>query len=133
MKRLAIIVGALALVALQSGCADTRQTRTQLDFGTSNKLSVFNQTYNLEAEKNLEPVLGLAHELREAGLSVEFSLKQQSVGKQLKLAAARPARWAVMVGPDERAAGSAVVRNLESGSEERVAFTDLSAYCAAGE
>jgi histidyl-tRNA synthetase len=83
--------------------------------------------------EDLEPVLGLAHELREAGLSVEFSLKQQSVGKQLKLAAARPARWAVMVGPDERAAGSAVVRDLESGSEERVAFTDLSAYCAAGE
>lgn len=62
MKKVAIVIGGLVLVALQSGCADTRQTRTELDFGTSNKLSVFNQTYNLEAEKNLDPVTGLDHE-----------------------------------------------------------------------
>ncbi len=83
--------------------------------------------------EDIEPVLRLAHELREAGLSVEFSLKQQSVGKQLKLAASRPARWAVMVGPDERATGSALVRDLESGSEDQVSFADLPAYCAAGD
>jgi hypothetical protein len=59
MKKFAVVVGGLALVALQSGCADTRQTRTELDFGTSHKLAVFNQTYNPEAEKNLEPVVGL--------------------------------------------------------------------------
>jgi histidyl-tRNA synthetase len=83
--------------------------------------------------EDIEPVLRLASELRQAGLSVEFALKQQSVGKQLKLAAARPARLAVVVGPDERAAGTALVRDLESGSEAQVSFTDLAAYCAAGE
>jgi histidyl-tRNA synthetase len=82
--------------------------------------------------EDMDPVLRLAHELRDAGRRVEFALKQQSVAKQLKLAAARPARWAVVVGPDERAAGTAVVRDLESGTEERVAFAKLAEYCKQG-
>jgi histidyl-tRNA synthetase len=75
-------------------------------------------------------VLRLAHELRDGGLSVEFALKQQSVGKQLKLAAAREARRAVLVGPDERAAGAAVVRDLQSSTEENIEFGRLAEYCA---
>ncbi len=58
-------------------------------------------------------------------MSVEFALRQQSVGKQLKLAAARPARCAVLIGPDERAAGVAIVRDLETGDESRVAQAEL--------
>ncbi|HTT67818.1 MAG TPA: histidine--tRNA ligase [Gemmatimonadales bacterium] len=69
--------------------------------------------------------LGLAHALRERGLAVEFALKKQAVGKQLELAAARGARFAVVIGPTERAAGEAVVRRLESGTEQRVALTQL--------
>lgn len=65
-------------------------------------------------------VLALARRLRDAGLAVEFALKHQSVAKQLKLAAARPARAAVIIGPDERAAGQVVVRDLASGGETRV-------------
>jgi histidyl-tRNA synthetase len=70
-------------------------------------------------------VLRQAHELRDAGVSVEYALKLQSVGKQLKLAAARGARYAVVIGPDERADGVAVVRDLASGEERRVPFGEL--------
>jgi histidyl-tRNA synthetase len=70
-------------------------------------------------------VLRLAHELREAGASVEFALKLMSVAKQLKLAAARHARVAVLLGPDERASGKAVVRDLDRGEEEHVPLADL--------
>ena len=66
------------------------------------------------------PVVSLAHELRDAGFRVEYALKHQSVAKQLKLAAARAATWALILGPDERAAGEAVLRRLESGTEERI-------------
>jgi hypothetical protein len=59
MKRLAIVIGFLAGAALLGGCADTRQTRLEGDFGTSHGLSVFNQTLNPEAESNLQPVEGL--------------------------------------------------------------------------
>ncbi|HKI94429.1 MAG TPA: ATP phosphoribosyltransferase regulatory subunit, partial [Gemmatimonadales bacterium] len=65
-------------------------------------------------------VLGLAHQLRDRGVSVEFALKEQAIARQLKLAAARPARFAVLIGPDEREAGSAVVRDLKEGKETRV-------------
>jgi len=65
-------------------------------------------------------VLALAHRLRDAGRRVEFSLKTQGLGKQLKLAAARGASYAVILGPDERARGIAVVRKLADGSEAQV-------------
>jgi histidyl-tRNA synthetase len=75
--------------------------------------------------EDLAFVLRLAHQLRDRGVRVEFSLKQQSMTKQLRTAAARPARRAVIVGPDERAVGEALVRDLDTGSEERIAFGAL--------
>jgi histidyl-tRNA synthetase len=65
-------------------------------------------------------VLRLAHDLRDRGARVEFALKEQSIGKQLGLAAARQARLAIVVGPQERAAGIVVRRDLATGQEERV-------------
>jgi histidyl-tRNA synthetase len=70
-------------------------------------------------------VLGLGQRLRKCGLRVEYSLKRQSIGKQLKLAASRPARYAVICGPDEREHGEAVVRDLAAGTEERIAIESL--------
>jgi histidyl-tRNA synthetase len=76
-------------------------------------------------EEDRPAALGLAHALRERGVAVEFALRQQAVGKQLELASARGARAAVVIGPAERAAGEAVVRRLDSGTEQRVALTQL--------
>jgi histidyl-tRNA synthetase len=70
-------------------------------------------------------VLALAHRLRDAGIAVEFALRQQGVSKQLKLAGARAAGRAVIIGPDERAAGVAQVRRLADGQEERVNIDTL--------
>ncbi len=69
--------------------------------------------------------LALAHALRDRGLRVEFALRRQALGKQLELAAARGARAAVVIGPEERAAGQGVVRLLASGTEQRVPLTQL--------
>jgi histidyl-tRNA synthetase len=74
------------------------------------------------------PVLRLAHELRDRGLRVEYSLKHQSVAKQLKLAAARAAPLAVVVGPDERQLGEAVVRDLGVGEEHRVRLDEIGSW-----
>lgn len=70
-------------------------------------------------------VLRLAHQLRDSRRQVEFALKAQAMGKQLKLAAARGARRAVIIGPDERAGGEVVLRNLKEGSEKRVPMDAL--------
>jgi histidyl-tRNA synthetase len=71
-------------------------------------------------QEDLPQVLSLAHRLREAGLRVEYALSPQAVGKQLKLADARHARLAAVVGPDERARGEIVIKDLRSGSQEAV-------------
>ena len=72
------------------------------------------------SKDDLPDVLALTHRLRDAGLRVEYSLAPQAVGKQLKLADARNARLALVVGPDERARGEIVVKDLRSGSQETV-------------
>jgi hypothetical protein len=45
-----------AVVMMSTGCAPTR---TEMDFGTSYKLSKFNQIMNPQAEKDLTPVQGV--------------------------------------------------------------------------
>jgi len=74
---------------------------------------------------DLPVVLKVAHELRDAGLAVEYSLKPQAVRKQLELAAARSAPYAVIIGPDERGAGAAVLRDLSGGAERTVSIDSL--------
>ena len=70
-------------------------------------------------------VLGLAHALRDRGLAVEYALRSGSVRRQLELAAARGAPRAVILGPDERASGMVVVRDLAGGAEARVPLTSV--------
>ncbi|HEX9703792.1 MAG TPA: histidine--tRNA ligase [Gemmatimonadales bacterium] len=71
------------------------------------------------------PVLKLAHDLRDRGVAVEFALRPQAIRKQLELAVARGAPRAVIVGPEERATGKAVVRDLQAGTETKVSFEAL--------
>lgn len=70
-------------------------------------------------------VLRLAHDLREEGLAVEYGLKHRAVRHQLELAVARGALRAVIVGPDERRDGVAVVKDLTAGTERRVKLDGL--------
>jgi histidyl-tRNA synthetase len=72
-------------------------------------------------------VLEQAHALRDAGCRIEYALREQSVAKQMKLAAARGARCAIVIGPAERESGEVIVRTLRDGSEVRVPFGMLGA------
>jgi histidyl-tRNA synthetase len=65
-------------------------------------------------------VLKLAHDLRDRGVAIEYGLKPKAVRNQIELAAARGAARAVIVGPDERASGLLVVKDLRTGSEAKV-------------
>jgi hypothetical protein len=58
MKALALLILVPAVASmLLAGCAEV--SRVEMDYGTSFKLSKFNQTLNPDAEKNLDPVVGL--------------------------------------------------------------------------
>ena len=74
---------------------------------------------------DLPTVLQMAHALRERGIAVEYGLRHTGVRKQLELAAARGAARAVIIGPDERAAGVAVVRDLRASTEAKVPIRQL--------
>ncbi len=56
---------------------------------------------------------------------MEYALKPLGVTKQLKIAASRPSRYGVLIGPDERAEAVALVRHLQTGVERRVPFAAL--------
>jgi histidyl-tRNA synthetase len=67
----------------------------------------------------------LARRLRDAGHSVSYSSKTGSVGKQFKDANARGAKFTVVLGPDEVGSGLAVVKDMTSGTEERVKIDEV--------
>jgi histidyl-tRNA synthetase len=74
---------------------------------------------------DLPTMLQLAHALRERGVAVEYGLRHTGVRKQLELASARGAARAVIIGPDERKDGLAVVRDLRAGTEAKVPLAKL--------
>jgi histidyl-tRNA synthetase len=75
--------------------------------------------------EDVAPVLKLAHELRDRGVAVEYGLRDAPIRKQLELAVARGAPRAVIIGPDERKAKVAVVRDLKTGRQRKVALTSV--------
>jgi histidyl-tRNA synthetase len=75
--------------------------------------------------EDVAPVLRLAAGLRDRGIAVEYALRNQPIRKQLELAAARGAPRAVIIGPDERKAKVAVVRDLKTGKQRKVALTKV--------
>lgn len=80
---------------------------------------------------DVAPVLALARQLRDAGLRTEYSLGTQPLGKQLKLADARGARCAVIIGPDDRARGEVQLKDLAGKGQVAVPAADTPARVAA--
>jgi len=69
--------------------------------------------------------LELAHCRREAGETVLYALKEQSVRKQLKMAGTAGARQTLVLGPEEVERGVGVVRDMTTGEEREVTLETL--------
>lgn len=114
-------LGGIDLPALGFGMGDVVLSELLKDRGalptTRHRLDAFLVAVGGE---DIVPVLRLAHDLREQGIAVEYGLRLQAIRKQLELAVARGAPRAVVIGPDERRDGQAMVRDLAAGTEERV-------------
>ncbi len=67
----------------------------------------------------------MANVLRAAGLNTELALEADGLGKQLKYAAAKGIPFAVIIGPDEQAAGQATLRDLTTGEQTLVPQGEL--------
>jgi len=70
------------------------------------------------------PLFALVAELRRAGLRCELDHRAKSAKAQFKEAAKSGARYAIVVGPDERAAGQVVLRDLEAKEERKVVVSE---------
>ncbi|MEQ8965959.1 MAG: histidine--tRNA ligase [Azospirillaceae bacterium] len=74
---------------------------------------------------HLDRCLAAASVLRAAGIDTEVFTEPKKVGQQLKYAAAKGFRVAIMIGDTEAAADAAVVKDLDKGTQETVAIADL--------
>jgi histidyl-tRNA synthetase len=70
-------------------------------------------------------VLKLAHQLRDSGIRVEFAMNASALGKQLNLASSRGARFAVVIGPDDRARGEVQLKDLAAKTQDAIAVASL--------
>ena len=69
--------------------------------------------------------LRLLYDLRAAGLSADLDYLGRSLKAQLKYAGKQRARFALILGEDEVKNGVATVKDMDAGSQETVALTDL--------
>jgi histidyl-tRNA synthetase len=72
--------------------------------------------------------LALARLLRAAGLRVEVYPDADRIGKQMKYASTRGVRFATIVGDDERAAGTVMVKDLTTGQQTAVPRVEAAAW-----
>ncbi|HSR14577.1 MAG TPA: histidine--tRNA ligase [Gemmatimonadales bacterium] len=125
-------LGGVDLPALGFGMGDVVLGELLRDRGLvpshGERLDVFLAAVTAEDRPHLLPI---AHALRDAGLRVEYPLAESALAKQLKLADARGARLAVVVGPDDRARGEVAVKDLRSGTQHAVRLEQLGEALAA--
>ncbi|HEV2522265.1 MAG TPA: histidine--tRNA ligase [Candidatus Acidoferrales bacterium] len=72
--------------------------------------------------------IGLARRVRDAGFVVELPAVEMKFGKSLGLADRLKARYAVIIGDDELAAGVVTVKRLADGSQKKLAEAELFSY-----
>jgi histidyl-tRNA synthetase len=119
-------VGGVGLPAVGFGMGDVVLGELLKDKGlTPSDVSSVDVFLAFITQEDLPHVLSIARRLRDADLRVEYALSPQAVGKQLKLADSRNARIAVVVGPDERARGEVILKDLRSGSQESVSLNSI--------
>jgi histidyl-tRNA synthetase len=120
------LVSGVDLPALGFGMGDVVLGELLKDRGLTPKLDWELDCYVVIADEALRPdALRLIHELRDAGIAVDYSLTPAKVGKQFQAADSLGARYAVVIGPDEWKTGAVKLKNLAAKSEEQVAVAEL--------
>ncbi|MEM8535975.1 MAG: His/Gly/Thr/Pro-type tRNA ligase C-terminal domain-containing protein, partial [Chloroflexota bacterium] len=98
-------------------------TELGLDPNSPNVADVFITVFD---EQSVGTSLQLATELRLAGFNVETALDgTEKLGKQFKYADRKGIPSALVMGPDEIAQGTVVVRNMQNGEQRSVARSEV--------
>jgi len=75
-----------------------------------------------ESVRSLAPIMNAA---RENGIAADMDYSRRKIDKQLRDAGERGAKYAVIVGGDELAAGEATIQDLATRARERVKLADV--------
>lgn len=119
-------VGGVDLPALGFGMGDVVLKELLKDRGLLPSVEHKVDYYLIAEEGELRAdLLKLAHRLRDAGRSVEYSLKPAGRNRQFKNALVLGARQVVFLSPDCIADGAVDVRDMASGEEVRVPMEEL--------
>lgn len=80
------------------------------------------------SEDNTAFCLKLANQLRASGISAEMDLKGRSLKAQYKYADKLSARYVIAIGDDEMQKSAANIKNMQSGEEKYIDFSNLFSY-----
>jgi histidyl-tRNA synthetase len=120
------LVGGVDLPALGFGMGDVVLSELLKDRGLLPQPDWQLDCYVVIADETLRgAALNLAHELRDAGVSVDYAFTETKVGKQFQNASALGARFAVVVGAEEWKSGAVKLKNLARGEETTVGIAEL--------
>jgi histidyl-tRNA synthetase len=121
--RLLELVGGEPLPATGFGMGDVVLTELLADRGLLPSVDRKSDLFLVAITPEMQP---LVHELARAhraeGRRVLYALRTQPVKKQFSAASTEGARFVVVLGPEEVEGGVAVVRDMASGTEERVSL-----------
>jgi histidyl-tRNA synthetase len=120
------LVGGPAIAAVGFGMGDIVLAELLKDLGRLQGLSTGLDVYVVDAEDGLfADVLKIVAALRRAGVVAEFSYKRQSLGKQIKSASQRGARFVLIVGQKHRQQRVVDIKDMQSGQQREVPADDL--------
>ena len=89
----------------------------------ANALDVAFVALEVEDVRVLVPIM---HALRRRGVAGDMDYTRRKLEKQIRAAGERGARFAVIVGGDERAAGEATIQDLQTRERQRVKLNEVS-------
>jgi histidyl-tRNA synthetase len=78
----------------------------------TNQIDVFVTVFDPNSQEFIKEAVQMATLLRSNNFKTEISMGQEKIGKQLKLADRRGAKFAIIVGPEEMESGNIVVKKL---------------------
>jgi histidyl-tRNA synthetase len=120
------LVGGPPISAVGFGMGDIVLSELLKDLGRLQGLSTCVDTYVVDAEDGLfADVLKIVACLRRGGVATEFSYKRQNLGKQLKSASQRGAKFVVIVGRKSREQRLVDIKDMQSGRQREVRLDDL--------
>jgi len=75
--------------------------------------------------EDMESSLELAQNIRAKGVDCELYPSKAKIQKQFKYADTRNARFVILIGEDERNSASITLKNMESGTQEKISLKDF--------